>query len=123
MSNFEDLKILIVDNSKTMLRIMGNAVKQIGVEISKSAENGQEALELFRKEEFNVVLTDRNMPGMDGLTLVKEMRKLNKTVPIVMITTESGRTEVIKALKAGVSSYIVRPFEVKTLKEKLEDIL
>jgi len=123
MSNFEDLKILIVDNSKTMLRIIGNAVKQIGVEISKSAENGQEALELFRKEEFNVVLTDRNMPGMDGLTLVKEMRKLNKAVPIVMITTESGRTEVIKALKAGVSSYIVRPFEVKTLKEKLEDIL
>jgi len=67
--NILNLKVLIVDDSKTMLRIIGNVVKQIGVEYSKTAEDGQQALDLFKKEEFNVVLTDWNMPVMDGLTL------------------------------------------------------
>jgi two-component system chemotaxis response regulator CheY len=120
---FKDLKILIVDDSKTMLRIIGNVVKQIGVEYSKTAEDGQQALDLFKNEKFNVVLTDWNMPVMDGLTLVKNIRKINKEVPIVMITTEGGKMEVIKALKAGVNNYIVKPFDAKTLKEKLEDML
>jgi len=120
--NILNLKVLIVDDSKTMLRIIGNVVKQIGVEYSKTAEDGQQALDLFKKEEFNVVLTDWNMPVMDGLTLVKNIRQINKEIPIIMITTEGGKGEVIKALKAGVNSYITKPFDAKTLTLKLESI-
>jgi len=117
------MKFLIVDDSKTMLRIVSNVVKQIGYDNSILAENGQEGLEAFKSNDCDIILTDWNMPVMDGLTFIKEVRKLNKDIPIIMITTEGGKTEVIKALKAGVNSYIIKPFDSKTLELKLRDLL
>jgi two-component system chemotaxis response regulator CheY len=122
-NNLEDLKVLIVDDSKTMLRIIGNVINQIGIKKVKSAGDGSQAFELFSDSEFDVILTDWNMPVMDGLTFVKKVRAVNDDIPIVMITTEGGKEQVITALKAGVNNYIVKPFDAKTLKEKLENIL
>jgi two-component system chemotaxis response regulator CheY len=120
------MRILIVDDSSTMRRIIGNVVQQLG--ISKDdfdeAEDGVVAWKLFQeKNDYDVVLTDWNMPNMNGLDLVKHIRTANKKVPIVMITTEGGKGEVITALKAGVNNYIVKPFSADILKEKLDGLV
>ncbi len=117
------MKILIVDDSKTMLRIISNTLKRIGHDDNLTAENGQEALELYNNNKFDIILTDWNMPVMDGLAFVKAVRKIDKDTPIVMITTEGGKTSVIDALRAGVNNYIVKPFTPVVLKSKLADIL
>lgn len=117
------MKVLILDDSKTMLRIISNTLKRIGQDNLVTTENGLEGLEAFNKESFDLIMTDWNMPVMDGLTFVKEIRKINKDIPIVMITTEGGKTSVIEALKAGVNNYIVKPFTPQTLKEKLSSII
>ena len=120
------MRILIVDDSSTMRRIIGNVVQQLGVskEDFDEAEDGVVAWKLFQeKNNYDVVLTDWNMPNMNGLDLVKHIRTTNKTVPIVLITTEGGKGEVITALKAGVNNYIVKPFSADILKEKLDGLV
>ena len=120
------MRILIVDDSSTMRRIIGNVVQQLGVSKQDfdEAEDGVVAWKLFQeKNDYDVVLTDWNMPNMNGLDLVKHIRTVNKTVPIVMITTEGGKGEVITALKAGVNNYIVKPFSADILKEKLDGLV
>jgi two-component system chemotaxis response regulator CheY len=120
------MRILIVDDSSTMRRIIGNVVQQLGVSKDDfdEAEDGVEAWKLFQeKNNYDVVLTDWNMPNMNGLELVKHIRSANKTIPIVMITTEGGKGEVITALKAGVNNYIVKPFSAEVLKEKLDGLV
>ena len=119
------MKILIVDDSSTMRRIIGNVVQQLGVKKDDfdEAEDGVVAWDLLQKNKYDVILTDWNMPNMNGLELVKHIRSAgssHKTTPTVMITTEGGKTEVITALKAGVNNYIVKPFNAQTLKEKLD---
>ena len=116
------MKILIVDDSSTMRRIIGNVVQQLGIKKDDfdEAADGLEAWNLFQKNQYDVVLTDWNMPNMNGLDLVKHIRSVDKKVPIVMITTEGGKGEVITALKAGVNNYIVKPFNAETLKAKLD---
>jgi two-component system chemotaxis response regulator CheY len=118
------MKILIVDDSSTMRRIIGNVVQQLGVkkEDFDEAEDGVVAWELCQKNKYDVILTDWNMPNMNGLELVKLIRSegsQHKKTPTLMITTEGGKSEVITALKAGVNNYIVKPFNAPTLKEKL----
>ena len=116
------MRILIVDDSSTMRRIIGNVVQQLGVSKDDfdEAEDGVVAWKLFQeKNNYDVVLTDWNMPNMNGLELVKTIRAKDKKIPIVMITTEGGKGEVITALKAGVNNYIVKPFSADVLKEKL----
>ena len=120
------MKILIVDDSSTMRRIIGNVVQQLGVakDDFDEAEDGVVAWKLFQENDtYDVVLTDWNMPNMNGLELVKTIRSVNKTIPIVMITTEGGKGEVITALKAGVNNYIVKPFSAEILKEKLDGLV
>lgn len=120
------MRILIVDDSSTMRRIIGNVVQQLGVakEDFDEAEDGVVAWKLFQeKNNYDVVLTDWNMPNMNGLELVQTIRAKNKTIPIVMITTEGGKGEVITALKAGVNNYIVKPFSADILKEKLDGLV
>ena len=120
------MKILIVDDSSTMRRIIGNVVQQLGVSKDDfdEAEDGVIAWKLFQENDnYDVVLTDWNMPNMNGLELVKTIRSVNKTIPIVMITTEGGKGEVITALKAGVNNYIVKPFSAEILKEKLDGLV
>ena len=118
------MRILIVDDSSTMRRIIGNVVQQLGVtkDDFDEAEDGVVAWKLLKENKYDVVLTDWNMPNMNGLELVKKIRGEGSThrgIPIVMITTEGGKSEVITALKAGVNNYIVKPFNAQTLKEKL----
>jgi two-component system chemotaxis response regulator CheY len=120
------LKILVVDDSSTMRRIIKNTLNRIGFNDLLEAENGAQAWEILSSSaEMGVLITDWNMPEMNGLELVKKVRAEQKytDLPIIMVTTEGGKTEVITALKAGVNNYIVKPFTPDVLKEKLEAVL
>lgn len=121
------MRILIVDDSSTMRRIIGNVVMQLGFskESFDEAEDGIKAWKLLGENSYDVILTDWNMPNMNGLELVQKTRSEgNHTkTPIIMITTEGGKGEVITALKAGVNNYIVKPFSADILKEKLDGVL
>lgn len=121
------MKILIVDDSSTMRRIIGNVVMQLGFakEDFDEAEDGLKAWKLLSESKYDVILTDWNMPNMNGLDLVKKVRSEGNHLktPIIMITTEGGKGEVIAALKAGVNNYIVKPFSAEVLKEKLDGVL
>ncbi|MBZ7987788.1 chemotaxis response regulator CheY [Campylobacter canadensis] len=120
------MKILVVDDSSTMRRIIKNTLQRLGHEDVLEAEHGVEAWSILCKESgIDVLVTDWNMPEMNGLELVKKVRaeKKYEDMPIIMVTTEGGKAEVITALKAGVNNYIVKPFTPQVLKEKLEDVL
>ena len=123
MNTLDNLNVLVVDDSKTMVRIISNTLSRIGVKNILSAYNGKEGLEQYILNKLDIVFTDWNMPVMNGLELVKHIRKINQDIPIVMITTEGGKREVITALKAGVDNYIIKPFTPQVLREKLSDIL
>lgn len=121
------MRILIVDDSSTMRRIIGNVVMQLGYtkEDFNEAEDGVKAWKLLGESQYDIILTDWNMPNMNGLDLVKKIRAggSHQKSPIIMITTEGGKGEVITALKAGVNNYIVKPFNAEVLKEKLDGVL
>ncbi|UTJ05991.1 response regulator [Arcobacter roscoffensis] len=121
------MRILIVDDSSTMRRIIGNVVMQLGYakDDFDEAEDGVKAWKLLGESNYDVILTDWNMPNMNGLDLVKKVRAegAHQKTPIIMITTEGGKGEVITALKAGVNNYIVKPFNAEVLKEKLDGVL
>ena len=114
------MKVLLVDDSGTMRIIQKRCLNSLGIEDVVDAEDGQQALDHFLKQTFDVVLSDWNMPVMDGLTLLKEIRQWNKEIPVIMITTEAERARVVTAIQAGVSDYLVKPFTPDGLKEKLE---
>ncbi len=117
------MKVLVVDDSAIMRRIISNNLKTAGFTNIVEANNGAEGLENL--DGIELILTDWNMPVMDGLTFVKEVRKNGEhsKVPIVMITTEGAKTEVMEALKNGVNNYIVKPFTPETLLEKVNATL
>lgn len=120
------LKLLVVDDSSTMRRIIKNTLQRLGFEDVLEAEHGVEAWQIMeRTPDINVLITDWNMPEMNGLDLVRKVRADGRydSMPIIMVTTEGGKAEVITALKAGVNNYIVKPFTPQVLKEKLEDVL
>lgn len=121
------MKILIVDDSTTMIRIITNVLNRLSLTDYETALNGEEAFEKWTfatfDKPFDIVVTDWNMPVMTGLELVKKIRIRDKDIPIVMVTTEGGKKEVIRALKAGVNNYIVKPFTAAVLKEKLSKVL
>jgi two-component system chemotaxis response regulator CheY len=117
------MRILVVDDSTTMRRIISNSLRAVGYEDIVEAGDGQQALQTL--DGVNLLLTDWNMPNMDGLTLVKEVRSSAATaqLPIIMITSEGARDEVMEALAAGVNDYIVKPFTKETLGEKVKAII
>ena len=120
------MKILVVDDSSTMRRIIKNTLNHLGYKDLLEAEDGVQAWEaLSSNDDIGVLVTDWNMPNMNGLELVKKVRAETKytDMPIIMVTTEGGKGEVITALKAGVNNYIVKPFTPQVLKEKLEAVL
>ncbi|AJC94537.1 chemotaxis regulatory protein [Campylobacter volucris] len=120
------MKLLVVDDSSTMRRIIKNTLVRLGHKDVLEAEHGVEAWDLLsQNDDIKVLITDWNMPEMNGLELVKKVRAEEKyaDMPIIMVTTEGGKAEVITALKAGVNNYIVKPFTPQVLKEKLEDVL
>jgi len=115
-----NMKVLLVDDSGTMRTIQKRCLNKLGIEDVAEAEDGVQALQIFETAHFDVVMTDWNMPNMDGLTLLKEIRQRNKQIPVIMITTEAERARVVTAIQAGVSDYLVKPFTADGLKEKLE---
>jgi two-component system chemotaxis response regulator CheY len=120
------MKILVVDDSSTMRRIIVNTLGRLGYKDVVQAADGVEAWDALQNNpDIGVVITDWNMPNMNGLELVKKIRAEEKyiDVPIIMVTTEGGKAEVITALKAGVNNYIVKPFTPQVLKEKLQAVL
>jgi two-component system, chemotaxis family, chemotaxis protein CheY len=120
-----DLKFLIVDDSLTMRRIVVNALKGQGYEQVIEACDGKDAIAKLMSEGAGFVITDWNMPEMNGLELTKWLRANEQfeNTPILMITTRGNKDDVIEALKARVSNYIVKPFTPQGLKEKIEQIL
>ncbi len=117
------MKILLVDDSRTIRNIQKNVLKQLGHNDVIEAEDGVKALALFNEQPPDLMLIDWNMPNMDGITLVKKIRETNKTVPMIMCTTEAEKTRVLEAVKAGVNNYIVKPFTVDSLGEKIAKTL
>lgn len=121
------MKLLVVDDSSTMRRIIKNTLSRLGYNDILEAENGALAWEIMSAPDsgIKILITDWNMPEMNGLELVKKVRaeEKYKDVPIIMVTTEGGKAEVITALRAGVNNYIVKPFTPQVLKEKLEVVL
>ena len=116
------MKILVVDDSNTMRRIIINTLKKIGYSDNIEAGDGREALKKLEEGGFGLVITDWNMPGMDGLNLTKNIRTANAEIPILMVTTMAAKEDIIEALKAGVNNYVVKPMSPEVLEEKLNSI-
>jgi two-component system chemotaxis response regulator CheY len=116
-----DTPVLIVDDYKTMLRIIRNLLKQVDMENVAEANDGAEALLKLRAGDFGLIISDWNMAPMTGLDLLKEVRSdpSLKHIPFIMITAESKTENVVAAKQAGVSNYIVKPFNAETLREKI----
>ena len=119
------MKFLVVDDSPTMRRIVCNALREIGYDEVVEAEDGQDALEKLNADAFEFVITDWNMPNMNGLDLTKSIRGHDQfgQLPILMITTRGMQEDVIAAMQARVNNYIVKPFTSKILREKIDMIL
>jgi len=113
-------KVLLVDDSGVMRKIILRALNAIEVTDVIEAADGAEALEQFSCEEFDLVLTDWNMPNMSGLELLKAIRGSGSGVPVILITTESEQGRVLEAIQAGASNYLVKPFDQETLIDKLQ---
>ncbi len=114
------MKVLIVDDSGTMRIIQKRCLNKLGITDIDEGEDGVKGMVQFRANQYDVIFTDWNMPNMDGLEFLKEIRKSNTQVPVIMITTEAEKARVILAVQAGVSDYLVKPFTPDALKEKLE---
>ncbi|HEC14689.1 MAG TPA: response regulator [Rhodospirillales bacterium] len=119
------MNILVVDDYKTMLRILRNLLRQLNFTNIDEATDGTMALEKLREKDFGLVVSDWNMEPMTGIQLLREVRGDDKLkgIPFVMITAESKSENVIAAKEAGVSNYIVKPFNAETLKSKLVSVL
>lgn len=118
------MKILIVDDFSTMRRIIKNLLHDLGYDNSHEADDGTSALPLLKGGSFDFLITDWNMPGMQGIDLLRAVRadpKL-KTLPVLLVTAEARRDQIVMAAEAGVNGYIVKPFTAQTLREKIDRI-
>lgn len=118
------MRVLVVDDFATMRKIVRNILKQIGFEDIVEAEDGTAALRLIKNDKVGLVVTDWNMPNMSGLDLLREIRQDSQTadLPVLMVTAEGLKENVMEAVKAGVSNYVVKPFTAEVLQEKIETI-
>lgn len=117
------MRILLVDDSKTMRNIQKAVLAQLGHTEVLEACDGQDALSKAPAFRPDLMLVDWNMPNMDGLTFVKAWRTTNKTTPIIMVTTEAEKSRVIEAIKAGVNNYVVKPFTPDLLSQRIQETL
>ncbi len=119
------MKILTVDDSSTMRRIIINTLSRIGYTDVVEATDGKDGLEKLGENSIDLIITDWNMPEMDGLEFVKTIRGSDeyKSIPILMVTTNAAKEDIIEALQSGVNNYVVKPFTPDTLKEKIESLI
>ena len=120
----KNMKILVVDDFSTMRRIIKNLLRDLGFTNIQEADDGNTALPMLQNGDFDFVVTDWNMPGMSGIELLKEIRADAKlgTIPVLMVTAEAKRDQIIEAAQAGVNGYVVKPFTAQVLKEKIDKI-
>ncbi len=118
------MKILIVDDFSTMRRIIKNLLRDLGFNNTAEADDGNTGLPMLQSGNFDFLVTDWNMPGMPGIDLLKAVRADEKlsSLPVLMVTAESKREQIVAAAEAGVNGYIVKPFTAATLKEKIDKI-
>ncbi len=121
--NPANLNILIVDDYKTMLRVIRNLLHQLGFREIDEATDGQMALGMIGKKKYDLIISDWNMEPMTGLDLLKSVRAANNNVPFIMVTAESKTENIIAAKTAGVNNYIVKPFNADTLKTKITSVI
>ena len=123
MSN--DLRFLVVDDFSTMRRIVKNLLQELGYANVQEADDGNTALPMLKNGNFDFIITDWNMPQMPGLELLKAVRADEKLkhLPVLMVTAEAKREQIVEAAQAGVSGYVIKPFTAQTLSEKLNKIL
>ena len=120
----KNMKILIVDDFSTMRRIIKNLLRDLGFNNTLEASDGTTALPMLKTGDFDLLVTDWNMPGMQGIDLLKAVRgdRSIAGLPVLMVTAESKRDQIVEAAQAGVNGYIVKPFTAQTLKEKIDKI-
>ena len=120
----KNMKILVVDDFSTMRRIIKNLLKDLGFTNIQEADDGNTALPMLQQGDFDFVVTDWNMPGMQGIDLLRAIRASDKLkhLPVLMVTAEAKKEQIVAAAQAGVNGYVVKPFTAATLKEKLDKI-
>lgn len=120
----KNMKILIVDDFSTMRRIIKNLLRDLGFTNTHEADDGTTALPMLQTGSFDFLVSDWNMPGMTGIDLLKAVRSDEKlaSLPVLMVTAESKREQIIEAAQAGVNGYVVKPFTASTLEEKISKI-
>ena len=120
-----DMKFLVVDDFATMRRIVKNLLKEIGIQHMDEAEDGQMALRMLKGAKYDFVVSDINMPNMNGFELLRQIRADAelKSLPVLMVTAEAKKEDIITAAQAGANGYIVKPFTKATLEEKVTKIL
>ncbi|MGD8588743.1 MAG: chemotaxis response regulator CheY [Chromatiales bacterium] len=120
----KNMKILIVDDFSTMRRIIKNLLRDLGFTNTHEADDGTTALPMLQKGSYDFLVSDWNMPGMTGIDLLKAVRSDEKlaNLPVLMVTAESKREQIIEAAQAGVNGYVVKPFTAGTLEEKINKI-
>ncbi|MBE1302144.1 MAG: chemotaxis response regulator CheY [Aestuariibacter sp.] len=120
----KNMKILVVDDFSTMRRIIKNLLKDLGFTNVQEADDGSTALPMLQQGDFDFVVTDWNMPGMQGIDLLRAIRadESLKHTPVLMVTAEAKKEQIVAAAQAGVNGYVVKPFTAATLKEKLDKI-
>ncbi|NVK57531.1 MAG: chemotaxis response regulator CheY [Alteromonadaceae bacterium] len=120
----KNMKILVVDDFSTMRRIIKNLLKDLGFANIQEADDGSTALPMLQQGDFDFVVTDWNMPGMQGIDLLRAIRADDnlKHLPVLMVTAEAKKEQIVAAAQAGVNGYVVKPFTAATLKEKLDKI-
>lgn len=118
------MKILVVDDMVTMRRIVKNVLKQLGFSNIDEAENGQDGLQKLKASKYDFVVSDWNMPVMTGIDMLRAIRadEQLKAIPVLMVTAEAQQKNLVEAVQAGVSNYIVKPFTADTMQEKLAKI-
>jgi two-component system chemotaxis response regulator CheY len=119
----KEIKILLVDDQPLIRKIVRDILAQLGYMNVEDAENGQDALEKLKAKKFDLIFLDWNMPVMQGIDVLREVRKMPayKDTPVIMLTAEAEKEKVITAIQEGVTNYIVKPFKPATLKEKLAE--
>ncbi|RMR50131.1 Chemotaxis protein CheY [Pseudomonas cichorii] len=120
----KNMKILIVDDFSTMRRIIKNLLRDLGFTNTSEADDGITALPMLQSGSFDFLVTDWNMPGMTGIDLLRQVRLDDrlKSLPVLMVTAEAKREQIIEAAQAGVNGYVVKPFTAQVLQEKIEKI-